>query len=55
VYNFKDKLTRPTQGQGVNHKAMAKEENFKLVLKDRPRPRPRTNITGIVVIVLTWK
>jgi hypothetical protein len=57
LYNFKDKLTRPSQGQGLNHKAKTKAKNFIIkdkakakdfthVLKDRPRPRPRTNITA---------
>jgi len=59
VYNFKDKLTKQTQGQGLHHKAktkakdfIIKAKDFKQVLKDRPRPRPRTKITDKHKVVL---
>jgi hypothetical protein len=37
VYNFKDKRTRPSQGQGLNHKAKIKAKNF--IIKDKAKAK----------------
>jgi len=44
VYKFKDKLTRPTQGQWLNHKAKTKANRTS---PSRPRTRTLNNITGL--------